>query len=62
MQNEILKIISEALSECYSVPVDEARRIVMASFLPELLRRCPDYVGHYDAEYWAAEIMDTVRA
>lgn len=51
------QFVAEELSKKYNVELEEAKQIVLGSFFPELLDKMPAYVHHYDAEYWADEIM-----
>ena len=55
--NKTLYYVALAINETYKVPIDKAINIINNSFLPEILKEMPDYVQHYDAEYWAEEIM-----
>ena len=52
-----LQFIAEEISYKYNINFFEAQKIVAYSFLPKILKEMPDYVQHYDAEYWADEIM-----
>ena len=52
-----LQFIAEEISCKYNINYSEAQKIVAYSFLPKILKEMPDYVQHYDAEYWADEIM-----
>ena len=52
-----IQFVSEAVRDKYKVKESEAYQIVANSFFPEVLKDMADYVHHYDAEYWADEIM-----
>ena len=56
--DKTIQFVSEAVRDKYKVKESEAYQIVANSFFPELLSDMPDYVHHYDAEYWADEIME----
>lgn len=60
MKNKTLFYVAEAISENYNIDIKQAEKIVVNSFFPEMLEKMTDYVQHYDAEYWAKEIMDNV--
>lgn len=62
MINKTLFYVSEAISENYDIDIERAESIVANSFFPEILDQMPNYVQHYDAEYWAEEIMSNVMA
>ena len=56
-----IDFIAKSISEKYSLGYEEAIKIVYDSFLIDLLKENFNYVTHYDADYWAEEIMnDTV--
>lgn len=56
-----IEFIAKSISEKYSLSYEVAIKIVYDSFLIELLKENFEYVTHYDADYWAEEIMnDTV--
>lgn len=55
--DKTIQFVSEAVRDKYKVKESEAYQIVTNSFFPEVLKDMPDYVHHYDAEYWADEIM-----
>lgn len=57
MMNETLLYIAEAISEDYCMDIEQAINIVNNSFFPEALKRHPEFVEHYDADYWIQEIM-----
>ncbi|MGN1107668.1 MAG: DUF1653 domain-containing protein [Huintestinicola sp.] len=50
--------VIEAVMEKYHIDFERAQQIVLSSAFPELLEDMPDYVHHYDAEYWAKEITE----
>ncbi|MCH5347747.1 MAG: hypothetical protein J1E40_00360 [Oscillospiraceae bacterium] len=58
--NKTLLYVADSISEMYNIDMEEAQRIVMDSWFPKILNKLPDYVQHYDADYWAKEIMDDV--
>lgn len=55
--DKTLQFIAEEISSKYNTSFSEAQKIVAYSFLPKILKEMPDYVQHYDAKYWADEIM-----
>ncbi len=57
-----LLYVAEAVSEKYNIDINRAAEIVKNSFFPEMLDKIPEYVQHYDAEYWADEIMENIMA
>lgn len=56
--NKTLLYIADSISEIYGKGIEEAKSIVINSSLPELLEEIPDFIQHYDADYWAKEIME----
>lgn len=62
MNNKTLQFVAEAIRDNYDYSLEDAIGIVTNSFFPEILKEMPDYVQHYDAEYWAAEIMSDIMA
>ena len=58
--NKTLLYVADSISELYDVDMEEAKKIVMDSWFPKILTKKPDYVQHYDADYWAKEIMEDV--
>ena len=57
--NTTLRYIADALSENYDVDLQKARDIVATSFVAEsYYTDCRELVEHYDADYWAKEIME----
>ena len=58
--NETSFYVAESISELYNIDMEEAKKIVMDSWFPKILKKRPDYVHHYDADYWAKEIMEDV--
>lgn len=50
-------IISEEVSNQLKCSIEKAITIVEQSFLSTFLKETPDYVQHYDTEYWATEII-----
>lgn len=55
--NKTLLYIADSISEIYGKDIEEAKSIVINSSLPELLEEIPEFIQHYDADYWAKEIM-----
>lgn len=53
-----IQCIIEALSEKYHIDINTATNIVNNSFIIELLEEEFEFVTHYDAYYWATEIMN----
>lgn len=51
--NKTLLYVSEEVSNQLKCPIEKAITIVEQSFLPTFLKETPDYVQHYDTEYWA---------
>lgn len=62
MNNKTLQFVAEAIRDNYDYSLEDAIKIVTNSFFPEILKGMPDYVQHYDAEYWASEIMNDIMA
>ena len=62
MNNKTLQFVAEAIRDNYDYSLEDAIKIVTNSFFPEILKEMPDYVQHYDAEYWASEIMSDIMA
>ena len=60
MSNKLFQYVAEEIRGKYNLTLAEAKQIVLDSFLPELYNECADFVEHYDAEYWAYEIMDSI--
>lgn len=58
--NATLTYIADSISEIYGKSIEEAKEIVINSSLPELLEEIPDFIQHYDAEYWAKQIMESI--
>lgn len=58
--NTTLRYIADALSENYDVDLQKARDIVATSFVAECYYDddCRELIEHYDADYWAKEIME----
>ncbi|MCM1277303.1 MAG: hypothetical protein NC299_18420 [Lachnospiraceae bacterium] len=57
MKNTLL-YIAEKLSEKFSVEISKAVKLVNSSFVAKAINDIPDYIHHYDAEYWADQIME----
>lgn len=62
MMSKTMMYVIETVSELYDIEMKKAEDIVTNSFFPEILEEMPDYVQHYDAEYWANEIMSDIMA
>lgn len=58
MSNLTLLYIAEALSENYNVEPEKAKEIVASSFVAKCYDKCQEVIEHYDADYWAKEIME----
>lgn len=58
LEEKTLQFVADEISKIYNVDLSDAALIVKDSFLPEMYAEMPDYVTHYDAEYWAREIME----
>lgn len=58
--NKTLLYIADSISEIYGKDIEEAKAIVINSPLPELLEEIPEFIQHYDADYWAKEIMESI--
>lgn len=56
-KNKTLQFVVEEISEKYNINISESMCIVINSFFPKILEQMPDYIQHYNAEYWAEEIM-----
>jgi hypothetical protein len=57
-QQEIKSYVIEELIEEYSYNELNAKRSVDKSFFSKLLEKDPEYVCHFDIEYWAKRIME----
>lgn len=55
--NKTILYVAEEISETYRLDLSKSKAIVEKSWFPEILRKNPDYVQHYTADYWAKEIM-----
>lgn len=55
--NKTMLYVAEEISEIYGLDLSKSKSIVENSWFPEILRKNPDYVQHYTADYWAKEIM-----
>jgi len=60
MKNVILQYVAEVIIVKSNMSFDDCYKMVIDSFLPELYDESPDYIHHYDAEYWADEILDCI--
>lgn len=58
--NKTLFYIADSISRIYGKDMEEAQSIVINSSMPELLEEIPDFIRHYDADYWAKEIMESI--
>lgn len=58
--NKTLYYIADSIKELYGKSNEEAMEIVINTSLPELLEEIPDFIQHYDADYWAKEIMESI--
>lgn len=58
MNEKKINYIAEAIQNNYDINIDDAIEIVSNSFIIDFAQKYPDYVNHYDAEYWANEIME----
>ena len=53
--------VKEALIEEENMSMDEANKAVVDSFFSRMLKEDPEYVTHYDPEYWASRIAKVYR-
>lgn len=60
MMSKTMMYVIETVSELYDIGMEKAKEIVVSSFFPKILEKMPNYVQHYDAEYWANEIMSDI--
>ncbi|MGR6342603.1 hypothetical protein ACU5CE_33230 [Priestia megaterium] len=56
---EFISYVKDDLIEFFEITEEEADRMIEKSVFMELLKEDPDYVYHYDAEYWAHHIFQT---
>lgn len=54
----MLQYVTETVRDNYGFSGETAKRLVQKSCFPELLKRIPDYVYHYDCDYWAKKIVE----
>ena len=59
--NDILFCLAECINEIYGKDIEEAKSIVYNSSFPELLKKMPEFILHYNFEYWAEEIMNAYK-
>lgn len=57
MYNETLQCIAETLSEIYCIDINDSIQIVNNSFVAKAIKHHSDFIEHYNAEYWAEQIM-----
>lgn len=55
----IIDYIIEAIVEQYGFTQKKATEIVDLVEFEKLYSEMPDFIQHYDAEYWAKEIYET---
>lgn len=55
--DKTIEYIIRAVSQNYGMDNDTARETVNKSFMIELIQSDYEFVTHYDAFYWADEIM-----
>jgi hypothetical protein len=56
---EFISYVKDDLIEFFDISDEEAETMISKSVFMELLKEDPDYVYHYDAEYWAHYIYQT---
>ncbi|MED3865425.1 hypothetical protein P4572_19150 [Priestia megaterium] len=56
---EFISYIKDDLMEFFDISEEEADKMISKSVFMELLKDDPDYVYHYEAEYWAHYIFQT---
>jgi len=56
---EFISYIKDDLMEFFDISDEEADKMISKSVFMELLKNDPDYVYHYEAEYWAHYIFQT---
>lgn len=58
VDEEMLQYVTETVRDNYGFSDETAKRLVQKSCFPELLKQIPDYVYHYDCDYWAKKIVE----
>lgn len=58
--NKTLLYVDNSVSELYGKNIEEAVEIIINFSLPKLLEEIPDFIQHYDADYWAKETMESI--
>lgn len=56
---EFISYIKDDLMEFFDISEEEADKMISKSVFMKLLKNDPDYVYHYEAEYWAHYIFQT---
>lgn len=59
LDKEFISYIKEDLILHFDVSEEEADKMINKSVFMKLLKEDPDYVYHYEAEYWANYIFST---
>jgi len=60
--NKIKGYVAECMVEEFSYDFEEALSAVEKSPFPELLKENPDYVLHYNFEYWAEYVTSMLKS
>ncbi|MED3932999.1 hypothetical protein [Priestia megaterium] len=59
LDQEFLSYIRDDLMQEFNLNHTEAEEMIQKSIIIKLLKDNPDYVYHYDAEYWAKSIFSS---
>lgn len=55
-------MLAQKITSMYGITLDDARRAVEHSAIQEMMRECPEYVGHVSIHDWADEIYEEMLA
>ncbi|MEE3897543.1 hypothetical protein [Priestia megaterium] len=57
LDREFLSYVRDDLMQEFALNSAEAEEMIQKSVIMKLIKENPDYVYHYDAEYWAKSIF-----
>lgn len=52
------EMLAQKISAVYGVAIDTARNAVSRSAIQDMVRECPEYVGHVSIYDWAEEVYE----
>ncbi len=55
-------MLAQKITSRYGVTLDDARSAVEHSAIQEMIRECPEYVGHVSMYDWADEVYEEMLA